>query len=96
MKKNRASISLDEVFAESEKDPRWAKAYAAADLEVRLALQISRARERARMTQGQLARAMKTTQSAVSRIERGGQNLTLAYLGKLASALGKRLVVELR
>ncbi len=96
MRKNFGSVPVDEVFAGSEKDPRWKEAYAAADLEVRIALQIADAREKARMTQGQLARALKTTQSAVSRIERGGQNLTLAYLSKLAAALGRRLVVELR
>lgn len=96
MKKDKASISLDEVFAESEKDPRWAKAYAEADLEVRLAIQILKAREKARMTQGQLARAAGTTQSVISRIERGNQNLTIKTLARIAAVLHATLLIQLR
>jgi ribosome-binding protein aMBF1 (putative translation factor) len=96
MKKNKLGVPLDEVFAESEKDPRWAKAYAEADLEVRLAIQIAKAREKARMTQGQLARAAGTTQSVISRIERGNQNLTVKTLSRIAAVLHATLVIQLQ
>ncbi|MDO8806690.1 MAG: helix-turn-helix transcriptional regulator [Elusimicrobiota bacterium] len=96
MKKNKASVSLDEVFAWSEKDPRWKAAYAKAGIEVRLAIQIAKARAKSRMTQGQLAKAIGTTQSVISRIERANQNLTLKTLGKIASVLHADLIVQLR
>jgi ribosome-binding protein aMBF1 (putative translation factor) len=95
-KKWSASVSLDEVFSISEKSPKWAAAYAKADIEVRVAIQIAKAREKARLTQGQLAKAVGTTQSAISRIERADQNLTLATLSKIAGALHSELVVQLK
>lgn len=95
-KRISGSVSLDEVFANAEKSPKWRAAYAKADIEVRMAIQIAKARERARLTQSQLARAIGTTQSVISRIERADQNLTLATLSKIASALKSDLVVQLR
>ena len=95
MKKKKAALTLDEVFAGSEKDPRWKAAYEQADIEVRLAIQITKARGRARMTQGQLAKAVGTTQSVISRIERANQNLTIKTLGKIAAVLHSDLEVNL-
>ena len=96
MKKKKASIPLDEVFSKSEKDPKWAAAYENAGIEVRMAIQIAKARGKARLTQGQLAKAIGTTQSVISRIERADQNLTLETLSKIADALHSDLVVQLR
>lgn len=96
MKKSKAGISLDAVFAGSEKDPRWKSAYARAGLEVRLALQIAKARQRAHLTQTQLAKAIGTTQSVISRIERADQNLTLETLNRIAGALRSELSIQLR
>lgn len=94
--KRKGSVPLDEVFAKSEKDSKWAAAYEEADFDVRLAMQIVKARVKARLNQEQLAEAIGTTQSAVSRIEQGGQNLTIATLRKIAKAVDGRVVVELR
>jgi len=96
MKKKKAGIPLYEVFAEAEKDPRWKEAYEKADIEVRLALQIAKARARAKMTQGQLALAVGTTQSVISRIEAGNQNLTVKTLSRIAAVLHATLVIALR
>ena len=96
MEKKRAGVPLDEVFAGSEKDPRWKEAYAEADIEVRLALQIAKARAKAGMTQGQLAKAAGTTQSVISRIEAGNQNLTVRTLSKIAAILHTALIIQLR
>ena len=93
-KRISGSVSLDEVFAEAEKSPRWKDAYAQADIEVRVAIDIAKARERARLTQNQLAKAIGTTQSVISRIERADQNLTLETLSKIAGALQRHLVIQ--
>ena len=95
-KRQPAGVPLDELFAESEKDPRWAAAYAKAGVEVRLALQISRIRAKARLNQKQLAEAIGTTQSGISRIEHGEQNLTIGTLRKIAKALDREIHIELR
>lgn len=96
MKNKRAGIPLDEVFTRAEKDPRWEEAYAKAGIEVRLALQIAKARAKARLTQGQLAKAVGTTQSVISRIEAGNQNLTVRTLAKIAAILHTALIIQLR
>ena len=95
-KRSKAGIALDEVFSGAAKDPKWKGAYANADIEVQLAIQIAKARERARLTQAQLAEAIGTTQSVISRIERAAQNLTLETLSKIAGALHRDLVIQLR
>lgn len=49
-------------------------------------------RETQGMTQGKLARAIGTTQSAVARMESGKQNISAAMLKKLSKALKKNLI----
>lgn len=95
-KRISGSVSLDEVFAKAEKSHAWKAAYAKADIEVRMAIDIAKARDRANLTQNQLAKAIGTTQSVISRIERADQNLTLATLSKIADALHRNLVIQLR
>lgn len=78
------------------KDPEFRKAYEEADTEVRLAVAVAEARERAGLSQAELARILHTKQSNISRIERGVQNLTVATLEKIAGALHRRLEIHLR
>jgi UDP-N-acetylglucosamine 1-carboxyvinyltransferase len=49
-------------------------------------------REAQGMTQTDLAKKIKTTQSAIARLESGTQNITTEMLRKISSALGKNLV----
>ncbi len=49
-------------------------------------------REAQGMTQSTLAKRLKTTQSAIARIESGKQNVSADMLKKISSALGKNLV----
>ena len=95
-KRNKASMSLDEVFSNSEKSPKWKAAYDRAGIEVKLAIQISEARSRANLTQAELAKEIGTTQSVISRIERADQNLTIETLSKIAQALNSNLVIQLQ
>src|SRR3954466_1292259 len=50
------------------------------------------ARRHRRLTQQQLADRLGTSQSAIARIEQGGQNLTLELLGRLSTALESELI----
>ena len=50
------------------------------------------ARRHRGLTQQQLADRLGTSQSAIARIEQGGQNLTLELLGRLSTALQSELI----
>jgi UDP-N-acetylglucosamine 1-carboxyvinyltransferase len=58
----------------------------------RIGLLVRDARRHRGLTQQQLADLLGTSQSAVARIEQGGQNLTLELLGRLSAALDSALI----
>lgn len=62
---------------------------------LQIASQIKKLRRRAALTQGELAKKLKTSQSAVARMEAGKQNLSLRLLVALAVALGRKLQIRL-
>ncbi|MBI3552195.1 MAG: helix-turn-helix transcriptional regulator [Elusimicrobia bacterium] len=86
MKWIKGGVPLDVVFP-PPKTARGKLLAAEADVAINLSLQINRARARARLTQGQLARRIGTTQTVISRIETANQNLTVETLVKIAYAL---------
>lgn len=57
-----------------------------------IGLFIKTEREKKGLTQGDLAKALKTSQSAVARMESGGQNFTLEQLSKLGEVLDKSII----
>lgn len=67
--------------------------YAAAKTRLHLAVQIAEEREKAGITQKEFAKKLQTTQSVISRIESGKQNISLDMLQKIAGALGKSNVI---
>ncbi len=56
-----------------------------------IALQISNARKSVGITQKKLAKKLHTTQSVVSRIENGNQNMSLDLICRIAKALNKNI-----
>jgi antitoxin HicB len=61
-----------------------------------IAFQIAREMERANISQSELARRMKTSRSAVERLlDPANPSVTLSTLERAASAVGKRLIVQL-
>ena len=76
------------------KDPEFRRLYEEADIELRVALEITKAREARQMSQRELAEALKTKQQTVSRIERGAQNVTIQTLDRIARVLGRGLQVR--
>jgi len=53
---------------------------------------IAQVREEKGLTQGQLARSLKTSQSAVARMEKGLQNLTTEMLAKISGVLKQEII----
>ena len=68
------------------------KKYSAAKIRLEFAIQIANEREKAGLSQKDLALKLKTTQSVISRIENGKQNISLDMLQNIANALGKKSV----
>jgi len=52
-------------------------------------------RNKRKMSQKDLAKRMRTSQSAIARFERGNINPTLEFVARLAEALDARLEVQL-
>lgn len=81
-------------FDELANEPGFADALADAEDRAALRLTLIRARKASGLTQKDVARAMETTQSAVSDFERGGTDPHLSTLQRYARAVGARLVVR--
>lgn len=77
------------------KDPAFRAEYERLKPEFALSLALIKAREKAGMTQVQVARRMRTTQSVVARIESGQNPPNLKTLQRYAEAVGRRIQVKL-
>jgi ribosome-binding protein aMBF1 (putative translation factor) len=75
-------------------DPDYRAAYEGLGAEFDLARSLIEARTRAGLTQEQLARRMKTTQSVIARLESGRTRPSTKTLEKLAKATGTRLKIS--
>lgn len=78
------------------KDRRYRKAFIAAQVRRIIPMQLRALRDSRGMTQQRLARKAHTTQTVISRIEKGGggRNLTIKSLLNLADALDVALVIR--
>jgi transcriptional regulator with XRE-family HTH domain len=76
------------------KDPAFRREYDALEEEFALITAIVHARNRAGLTQAQLAKRMKTTQTAIARLESGRVKPSTRTLANLAKATGHRLVIH--
>ena len=70
-------------------------AYADLAEEFALARELIAARTRARLSQGEVARRMGTTQSVVARLESGKRTPSMRTMQRFAEAVGGHLVVRI-
>ena len=82
---------LKDLHRRWSKDERYKAAYDALGEEFQLARALIEARTRAGLSQTQLARRMKTSQSYVARIEGGKVRPSTDALERFAQATGTRL-----
>ncbi|MFN2588696.1 MAG: helix-turn-helix domain-containing protein [Actinomycetota bacterium] len=83
---------LDEIIDESTKrNPKFPEMLEAAQERRRLLRELAARREKAGITQKDVAAAMKTSQSAVARMERGEIDAKLSTVDRYAAAIGQRL-----
>jgi ribosome-binding protein aMBF1 (putative translation factor) len=76
------------------KDPTYRKEYDTLEEEFSIMAAIAKARRRARLSQAELARRMKTTQSTVARLESGRSQPSTRTLTRFAKATGHRLRIS--
>jgi len=62
------------------------------DYKLKIGKLIQETRQSRGMTQSQLAEALNTSQSAINRIEKGGQNISLEMLARISDVLSSELV----
>ena len=86
--------TLDELHERWSRNPDYREAYERLRPEFELARALIEARTRAGITQAELAARMKTTQSAVARLESGRVPPSTRTLEKVAQATGTRLRIQ--
>ena len=85
---------LKDLKARLLKDPEVRRHYDAMEGEFALMAEVAKARARAGLSQAELAKRMKTTQSAVARLESGRGLPSTRTLGRFAKATGHRLKIS--
>ena len=82
--------SFDDDLKEKLKNSKFKKGFDLALKRWDLAHDIMMAREKAKLTQAELAKELKTSQSFVARVENGRQNLTIDVLMRMADVLSMK------
>jgi ribosome-binding protein aMBF1 (putative translation factor) len=85
---------ISEMHKRWMKEPKYRKAYEALEDEFAVAKAVIAARNRAGLTQRELARKMGTTQPVVARMEGGRIQPSLRTLQRLAQATGSKLTIR--
>src|SRR5688500_6762332 len=62
------------------------------DYKQKIGLLIQRARQDRGLTQAQFAKELGTSQSAINRIENGGQNLSMEMLARISDVLNREII----
>jgi DNA-binding XRE family transcriptional regulator len=88
-------VRADDLHKEWMEDPAYRRAWEALEEEFSLVEALLQARTRAGMTQAQVAKRMKTTQTAIARLEGGRVRPSTRTLESYAAATGHKLVIDL-
>lgn len=89
-------VDWDDFKKELEAQPGFKEALKETELEFQVARSIIEARIKKGMTQEELAKAMKTKQSVISRAENAKTVPSLSFLKRLAHVLDASLQVQLK
>lgn len=83
------------IHHRKKRDSDFAEGYDEGYEQFRIGAVLKQAREKAGLTQEELAQRLKTKKTAISRIENHAEDIKLSTLEKVAHALGKRLEVKI-
>ena len=87
-------VKFDTLHKRWMKDPAYRKEYEALEEEFALIAAVAKARRRAGLSQAQLAKRMKTTQSAIARLDSRRELPSTRMLARFAKATGHRLKIS--
>ncbi len=90
---NQKVYTFQEDLAKRLKNPKFKKAWKDSETEYQLAVKIIEARLKRKMSQRDLAKKVKTSQAAISRVEAMNGNPSLSLLKRIASALNTKLSI---
>jgi ribosome-binding protein aMBF1 (putative translation factor) len=93
-KKLSKLTSFDSFLKQQLKDPEFKKEYLALGPEFDLIHKMIEKRIKRGLTQRELAKKLKTKQSAISRFESGRGNPTVNFLYNIADALGIKIKIQ--
>lgn len=89
-------FDFDKYVKEGLKNPEFRKGYDSAERAYQLAVKVRKLREKAGLTQTELAKLMGSTQPAIARLEAGGGNPNIETLNKIADAIGYEVNVTFK
>ena len=78
-----------------KRDKEFAEGFEEGYEQFKIGVMLRQAREKAGLTQEELAHRLKTKKTSISRIENHAEDIKLSTLKRTASALGKRLQVSI-
>ena len=84
------------IETRKKKDPGFVGSYDSGYEEFKIGVLLREARQKSGLTQEELARRVKTTKSAISRIENHAEDIKLSTIERVAKALGKKIIVEIK
>jgi HTH-type transcriptional regulator/antitoxin HipB len=84
------------VRARGARDPEFAEGLEEGYKEFKIGVLLRQAREKAGLTQEEVAERLDTKKSAISRIENSTGDIRLSTLERYAQAIGWQLLLELR
>ena len=89
---------LQQRYIENRKksEPEYAESYDSGYEEFKIGVILRKARRKSGLTQEKLARRIRTTKSAISRIENHAEDIKLSTIENVAQALGKKIIVEIK
>ncbi len=79
-----------------KKDPDFAESYESGYNDLKIGVLLREARKKSGLTQEELARRLKTTKSAISRIKNHAEDIKLSTIEKVAKALRKKIIIEIK
>ena len=82
------------ISKRKKKSQNFAKDFESGYKDFKIGVTLKLAREKAGITQEELAKKLHTKKSAISRIENHSEDIRLSTLKKFAQALGRQLKVE--
>lgn len=88
--------TFEEDLAKRLKNPKFKKAWNESETEYLLAESLIKKRLAQKISQRALAKKLKTSQAAISRVESMNGNPSLSFLKRLATALDSKLVLQFK